>query len=253
LGKKSEINGVDSIQLAFGVDNITKRFLKFTKIDKAVLKLFDNTDKLDITGYCLNDVGEFLYADYNKGITRQEVMSELSTQSMTASMNRKLMVSVGNFYAVKNADSVVDLAFSTSVEESADYYGVPFVPAIFHGIFDYSPTPINMSENPETAFLKSVEYGACPSFELVYNTNDRYDFYSFYYENWMSFISESYKKANSALSDLRDYKISAHYAVQDGVYCTEFNNGSLIYVNYTDSPVAIGKFSVPARDFIRIN
>ena len=37
------------------------------------------------------------------------------------------------------------------------------------------------------------------------------------------------------------------------VFCTEYDTGAKIYVNYTESDVTVSGITVPAGDFIRIN
>ena len=44
-----------------------------------------------------------------------------------------------------------------------------------------------------------------------------------------------------------------HYAVADGIFCTEYDTGSLIYVNYTDENYEILGVTVEARSFTRVN
>ena len=36
---------------------------------------------------------------------------------------------------------------------------------ILHGISDYTMAPVYLADDSETAFLKSLEYGAIPSYE----------------------------------------------------------------------------------------
>ena len=39
---------------------------------------------------------------------------------------------------------------------------------LLHGMMDYSGGSINLAEDPETQMLRSIEYGACPSFTWSY-------------------------------------------------------------------------------------
>nr|MCR4925872.1 hypothetical protein [Clostridiales bacterium] len=172
FGKTSTIDVKNDVFAILGIDSITKKFLKLTQLDNSVNKIMDKTEDLSFSGYCLNDFGSLLYSDYKSKSTRQEVAEVVSEQSKILSMNRKLMVSTGNFYAIKNADYIVDLDFSLLAESPA-YISVPFIPAVFHGIFDYSSKAINLADDYKTYFLKSIEYGACPSFEFVYTINDK--------------------------------------------------------------------------------
>ena len=44
-----------------------------------------------------------------------------------------------------------------------------------------------------------------------------------------------------------------HYEVDDGVFCTEYDTGSMIYVNYTNEDFSILGVVVEARSFLRVN
>lgn len=154
---------------------------------------------------------------------------------------------------IKNANYISDLPLSANAPETSAYVSVPFVPMILHGIFDYSGTPINYAENDKTAFLRSIEYGACPSFEFVYKDEEGETDDAVVYSRWMNTAAKYYEEANDALSDLRDKRINSHYVVADGVYCTEYSTGSIIYVNYTSADYTVNGVNVPSMDFVRIN
>ena len=131
---------------------------------------------------------------------------------------------------------------------------VPFVPLILHGIVDYTGDPINTQINMQEALLKYVEYGACPHFAWSYepsSENEKDDKY--YYDNTINTASEYYRKANETLNDLREARMTDHYQVADGIFCTEYDTGSLVYVNYTDTDFETLGVTVGARSFIRVN
>ena len=75
----------------------------------------------------------------------------------------------------------------------------------------------------------------------------------FYYDNTINVAAEFYTKANEALNDLRNARMTDHYEVENGVFCTEYDTGSMVYVNYTDSNCTVLGAVVEARSFIRIN
>ena len=72
------------------------------------------------------------------------------------------------------------------------------------------------------------------------------------YSDWATAAYAFYEKANRALGDIRDSRMTAHYEVQSGVFCTEYGDTS-VYVNYTDEDVTIGGVTVAANDFMRVN
>ena len=145
------------------------------------------------------------------------------------------------------------MPLSANAPDTSAYVSVPFVTINLHGIFGYSGTPINYAENDKTAFLRSIEYGACPSFEFVYRDEEGETDDAVVYSRWMTTAAKYYEEANDALSDLRDKRINSHYMVADGVYCTEYSTGSIIYVNYTSADYTVNGVNVPSMDFVRIN
>ena len=75
----------------------------------------------------------------------------------------------------------------------------------------------------------------------------------FYYDNTINKAAEFYSQANETLNDLRDARITDHYEVTDGVFCTEYDTGSMIYVNYTNNDFSTLGVVVEARSFLRVN
>lgn len=228
---------------------------KLSKLSKVVSEVLTDTRYYSFTGFCFNDVGSVLYSDFSlNGMLREEAADTIQKSISPLSTGHSTMAVKGNFYMLKNIDSVIDLPFKASAAQSGAYYSVPFVELILHGIVDYSGEPINTDINIEESLLRYIEYGACPHFEwnyesLVNNTEDD----PFYYDNTINVAAEFYTKANETLNDLRDARMTDHYEVADGVFCTEYDTGAMIYVNYTDSEYPILGAVVEARSFLRIN
>ena len=139
-----------------------------------------------------------------------------------------------------------------AADESDAYVGIPFIQMLLHGITEYSAAGMNTYGDTATAFLKSVEYGCLPCVEWYGAVYDETLDEKYYYDKNINDIVKYYTKANSALSDLRGARMTAHYKVQDGVYCTEYNNSSRVYVNYNDAPVTFNGITVNALDCVEI-
>lgn len=252
-GERISVSFENELAGIYGGAYFRRNLLAADKIADAAKKVTDIFEDLPV-GISLGDMGRVLYDDFSGNYTsRTETAAIISEQTQNVSAGRSLMVSGGNFYMIKNANYISDLPLSANAAETAAYTSVPFVPMILHGIFDYSGTPINYAEDAKTAFLRSVEYGACPSFEFVYRENDDENDDDIVYSHWMNDAAKYYEEANDALSDLRDKRINSHYMVASGVYCTEYSTGSIIYVNYTDADYSVNGVNVPSMDFVRIN
>lgn len=226
----------------------------FEKLKETVTAVISRTSSLDFSGFCINDAGYLLYSDFGKGVLRNDAEKTIASCISPLSTSKSTMAIGGNFYILKNIDSIINLPMNTASSASGAYVSVPFVPLILHGTFDYTGDPINTRINIEETLLKYIEYGACPHFAWSYepvSDNPETDIY--YYDNTINTASEYYKKANETLNDLRDARMTDHYQVSDGVFCTEYDTGSLVYVNYTDSDYDTLGVTVSARSFTRVN
>lgn len=232
-----------------------RKLRKISELADVVSSIVKDAENYTVSGFCLNDAGNLLYSDFsNNGMLRQDASTEIAKSIAPLSTGHSTMTVNGNFYMLKNVDSIIDIPLRSTVSESGAYISVPFVQLVLHGIVDYAGSAVNTSVNREELLLKCIEYGACPHFEWNYESiADDTESDIFYYDNTINLAAEFYTKANEALNDLRDARITDHYEIDDGVFCTEYDTGSMIYVNYTDSDFTVLGAVVEARSFIRIN
>lgn len=238
-----------------GQETFTRSLLSLSALDKNVNEFVNAVDDYAIGGYCIDDAGSVLYADYRTGAqSRVHTVNLLCAQATTLSAGHKLMVDTGNMYMLKNADVVANLPSTTAYPESDAYTAVPFVQMVLHGIVEYAHTPQNLTADANTAFLKAMEYGALPSYSWIFKNTDSEQINALYqYTEQITPAAEQYAKANALLSDLRDARMTAHEKVQDGVYRTEYNNSTIIYFNYNTQAVTINAFTVAPLGFLRVN
>lgn len=250
------------------------------KVEKVVLKVLTTFRNTDIEGFCINDAGSLLYADFSKRTcNRQEAADIIAEQIKSLSIGRKTMMDTGNFYAIKNINTILNIPMSLEIpeEENPPYEMVPFVQFILHGIIDYSGAPINEAFNPDDkgdlkaedlffdsgknekqkklkdAMLRCIEYGACPSYEWTYKELSKTEsFETYYFDDWMNQAVDFHLKAKEALADLRGARMVKHSQIKPGVFCTEYEGNNLIYVNYTNNDTNVGSVTVKARNFLRI-
>lgn len=236
-------------------DSSEREFRALGKLSKLVASVLSDTRYYSFTGYCLNDVGSVLYSDFStNGLLRNSASKAISDAIAPLSTGHSTMATNGNFYMLKNVDSIINIPTKSTVSQSGSYFSVPFIQLVLHGIVDYSGSPINTSINLDETLLKYIEYGACPHFEWNYealSSQTKND--PLYYDNTINAAAEFYSKANDTLNDLRDARMTEHYEVDDGVFCTEYDTGSMIYVNYTDNDFSVLGIVVEARSFIRVN
>lgn len=221
---------------------------------KNVTKFIENNDKLGVAGYCIDDAGKLAYSDYTGGFTlRSGVAAAEATAAAQLATDHKLMVDTGNIYLVKNADIVMNVPTQTAYPQTNGYVQIPFYEMVLHGIADYTTEPANLSENPERALMKALEYGALPNFNWYCTETGTETDKKYYYENTLVRAATYYETANTLLSDLRGARMTAHTKLQSGVYCTEYNNNTLIYFNYNDTPATAGGITIAPMSYIRVN
>ena len=132
-----------------------------------------------------------------------------------------------------------------------DCKAVPFLQAILHGICDYGFTPINLSNDPTKAILKSIEYGAIPHYEWYFSSFGEDDV--LHYSNSLSQARLVYENMKTMFSDLRDQRIVSHEEVKKNVMLTVYSSGSEIYVNYNNKAVSVGGITLDPMGFMRVN
>ena len=230
-------------------------FASMNRVEKKIEDTLNASFDINFDGYALNDIGAYLYSDYSSDFYSRTVSNkEIFAQLPVLATSKKLMIDTGNFYAIKSADIVSEIPMTpVMANESNAYVGIPFVQMMLHGICEYSAPAMNSSENMTTAFLKSVEYGCLPTVSWYCSAYDDTLDASYYYDTNINDVVALYTKANSALATIRDARMTAHDKVQDGVYCTEYNNSIKVYVNYTDTPVTINGITVSATDCVAIS
>lgn len=232
-----------------------RKLRKIPFLSDVVATVLNNTKNLSFSGYCIGDAGNLLYSDFSHGgLLREDASVQIAKSIAPLSTDHSTMTATGNFYMLKNIDTVINLPLESSASESGSYVSIPFVQLILHGIVDYAGEAVNTSINSNELLLKCIEYGACPHYEWNYEpVTDTTETDVFYYDNTINAAAEFYTRANEALNDLRNARMTDHYEVENGVFCTEYDTGSMVYVNYTDSNCTVLGAVVEARSFIRIN
>ncbi|HBL40926.1 MAG TPA: hypothetical protein DDY98_04875 [Ruminococcaceae bacterium] len=238
----------------FAVKNRADYVLNPNRIKKSVSKTLNRFRSLGATGYCVADVGASVYGDFAQN-NRQVVADSVSDLLSPLAVKSQVMVVGGNFYSLKNADVVSGLPMVCDHDETECYTSVPFVPILLHGIVDFCFDEINLQADSKMALLHCIEYGAIPGYVLTDKSLEDSEKYSKLYlvDERLSEIGEAYKIVSELFADLRDARITNHTEVQNGVYCTEYESTTKIYVNYTNESVSIGGVKVEAMSYFRVN
>lgn len=199
----------------------------------------------------LGDVSETLYSDSSYGFTKQESMDYINESLRAFDVKRNVMLSQAALYLLKSAKYVSSLPMRAETAFDDNITAIPLLQTVLHGTLYYAGEPLNFSGDLDYSVLKCVEYGCMPSAVLTYRSV-RLD-YDTYYVTQSPKLAKVYERMNAELSDLYGHRITGHTKVYEDVYCTEYANTTLVYVNYTNESVEINGLTLEAMDYMRVN
>jgi len=164
----------------------------------------------------------------------------------------------GNVYLLPLADKVLRSPMENTTHLFASR-SIPFYQIAVHGIVPYYGWPGNLRSEPRREFLKNIEYGALPLFELTYEDSsklkeaERYNvLFSSEYSIWKDTVLEEYKIQAEVMGYLQDIAIVDHNELDELVYETVYEDGSRVIVNYRTTPWSDGSLVVGALDFVLV-
>lgn len=219
--------------------------------------LSDSVEKFGANGISYRDMGYLLSADYdhNQRVSR-EASSKIQVEAMqyAADQDQKIMIRAGNVYALHLADIVTHMDLAGIDYNVLDDH-IPFFPIALHGRLNYTAEPLNMAGDIETALLRSAEYGAGIGFTFMHADasalvdTDYTAYISTAWQRWKEPAIEIMTKYRDDMAGLFSQKIVDHYKVSANVSCTQYEDGTKVYVNYGFTDVQAEDVTVPARSY----
>jgi len=212
------------------------------------VRKFNNAfQQYSFLGLSLRDLGDVLHSDKKRSeyINREEAKLIVQDSLQTLSQhNGGLLISGGNAYSFSTAAHLINVPVSHN-----DFYivddEIPFYEMIIHGCIPYAGPPVNLSDvyDETDLILRSIEYGASPhyTFTTVSSSMFKYTglnrFYSTDYVNWRDSAVRVYHQINAALSTVYGSTILSHEILQNDLRLIHYDNGTDIFVNYSDQPI----------------
>lgn len=225
----------------------------------AVNGFLEDYEELGLTGLSLRDFGADLNSDFTdaKVIDRQQAEGIITEQlgQMSGSVP-DLMVEGGNAYAAPFARHIVAAPMQSSGFNLTDE-SVPFFQMVYHGYLQYAGTPWNMADDQDAAFslLKALETGSAPYYTWFYADPSAIKMtgfdrlYSADYRSWIDQAAAQYQELSHVLQKVHAQPIKEHMKLAPGVYQTVFEAGTVIVVNYNDTPFSLGGVTIDGRNY----
>lgn len=248
LQKQSTKGNEDSVTLTSPLYGIQE-----AKSDLAHYKEL-GADGLLFTG----GIGSALNTDFNSRhkASRADVLT--GQQSLIALAKKELRgvgVENGSFYSLDGVNHIHRMADDYSYDIFVGE-AIPFSQIVLHGLITYSSEWANLRDEYNTDFLRSIEFGAYPSYVFTAASSDQFKqaysiwYYSMNYRDWEASAAEQYQKMNEALGDVQDRFIIGHRTLASGVKETVYEGGKTIIVNYNEEPYKSGSTLVAGKNFI---
>ena len=222
-----------------------------SRVEKVAASVVDT--KAGLIG--LDDLGQYLYNDFrDKGSNRTDAQ-QIITQALTLldKTESAILLEAPNLYALYYADDLIDIPLTSSCHNLIDC-SVPFYQMLISGTWCYGTTSLNLEPATESV-LKMLETGSQPHFSgyyrdasLVKGTDLSY-LCNGNYQAFLENMAQLYQTARAVYASCGNRRIYSHNQVADGVYETVYENGTAVYVNYTDADYSAGELTVEAKGY----
>lgn len=229
--------------------------LKPSKVFRAASDYLDSYKKQNNPYISFSTLGSFLYADYSEEIYLPHRTKSIFKEILRSYQGEgfSVMNQAPNAYALEYTSVAVNSPLNSSCFDIEDQT-VPFYQMVLHGSVAYTTPAVNMSCDNKETVLKAIETGSGLLYSLSkadYSVikNDGYDdLYCITAENWLEEIKNNYQKVKAATAGTEGQKIVSHKKAAEGVFCTQYENGISIWVNYNARDVELDGMKIPALD-----
>ena len=205
----------------------------------------------------MNHIGEIIYGDYDKknASNLDESKKHIEAMLKKASGQYSLMLEYGNAYAVPYAERLVNVPLESSqmfIEDAT----VPFIQMVYHGYLSYAGESLNIGQDIDEYFLRTIEYGADLHFTIAKSNLERIKnsvfnkYPSVGFDAWKERIVSYSESHSAALSKVQGETMVNHEVVAPDVNRVTYSNGTRVYVNYNDADVTTDDGVVKAKNWL---
>ncbi|XEC96369.1 DUF5696 domain-containing protein [Paenibacillus tarimensis] len=265
--KKDAIRGIDREVMEFynhyiatGFNNRRQVFY-MTKpervFDKRIRRELDEFADLGIAGVSLKYMGDTIYSDMDlKSLTDRKQTAEVWANALDSFREKvgKTAVEYGFAYTFGSVDRIDNAPLDSSHFVYTDQT-VPFYQIALHGLVPYTSRPVNLRDDARVEYLRAVEYGALPSYELTWEPTSKLKrtietrLFSSSFHYWIGDLEEQYREFAGIYEQTGNQPIENHERISESVYRTTYANGTQIIVNYGSEAVTVDGLTVNALDY----
>ena len=215
-------------------------------------------DNYDISGLALRDLGGYLSSDKKRTevINREEALEIVLAQlDLLEATGKKLLLNSANAYAFGYTDHITNVTMGDNTYPIVDD-NIPLYQMVLHGCVNYSTELLNYddSEDMTLSVLQMIETGSAPHYVFTKEPSNRMKntgmnrFYATTYDVWKTEAVEIYNRVNEALKYVNGAEITGH-EISGGVRKITYDNGVVIYINYSDETESMDGKTFPAMSY----
>ena len=220
--------------------------------------IISKTAKWGVDGVALDTLSNLSYSDYTdmKYPSRINMSADATGVFTKLKESGKKVASVSaNYYAASVSDAIFETPSSSSKDDSFSV-DVPFYQMVFKGKVNIGCEAVNLTYSESDSVLKSVESGAGITYALFNNYDPALtsSYYPVFTTGTYNLIKQNLIDRVNALKgyyeSIEDSSVKEHTMITDDVRKTVFENGTVAYVNYSDSDYNGNFGTVAAHDYL---
>ena len=209
-------------------------------------------------GVSFEDDGNDLSADYykKKPYSREAVLKLQEDRfKVINDGGQKIMINQGNDYAIPYSSFVTNMDLRGNDYTILDEC-IPFYQLAIHGYIDYASESINICGDDLEEILRCAEYGAGLQFTVMNESSFALqktlytEYYGADFAAWHDRLVSIYKRYDAELGHTFNQEMSGHNNISDTLSCTEYADGTKVYVNYDYIDAEADGITIPARDYV---
>ncbi len=219
-------------------------------------KFVNSYTKKGVSNLALEGITDTLFSSSYKGTYKTRYDCAESYENAMAAIDEKtnLILQQPFAYLWNYTDAFLDMPLGSSDYMYVDEE-VPFLSMTLKGIIPMYSDYVNFEANKNEFFLQMVESGVYPSFYITYENSSALiytnscDLYSTEYSTYKDTIIDYDKKLREVAQAVDGAFIISHEKLGGGVTEVTYDNGVVIYVNYSEQEQTVDGVTVPAMSY----
>jgi hypothetical protein len=228
-----------------------------TKSLERITDLAQELRRFGVDGINYESIGDLLYHDYNDRAPSSRAET-LATWGKMMQLSKEALGKASLWGASVELAAAADMLFKVPMESSRFIVldeEVPFFQMVIHGSVPYAGDPANLFHDTRGQYLRWIEFGCIPHYELTYQRSERLAYtgynllFTSYYKDWLSTAATQHEEFNENFGGFYHLEMVDHERRSDGLVRVQYSDGSLVYLNYGSQPVLVDGIRVPAEDY----